>query len=280
MEAPLVRAFLEALPDTSSDRRAVARVRSCLASLQDPDVRYLVVALLGPEAAAVARVLSPVLQAAGAPTGILGRSLADTTLSGSRLDDSLLASAGTLAASAVYQLHESQPALGEMGRREAVVLLGLIAFAEGGQRAGLLLDEEVAAGDPVHAPMPDLVAITGGTADAIERAVALVPQGRPAVAAALEGDARSAVVSWEERSGSPLLLGGRDHEVREAEGRLSFVVRGEPYVSFDPVPGVDAAQLSCALASALALGTLGIRMREEWLTSGLDALRTRERVAP
>jgi hypothetical protein len=57
-------------------------------------------------------------------------------------------------------------------------------------------------------------------------------------------------------------------------------VRGEPYVSVDPIPHVTSEELSCGLASALALGTLGIRMREEWFTRGLDALRAREQVAP
>jgi hypothetical protein len=279
VDAPLVRAFLEALPDTAPDPRAIARVRAALASLQDPDVRYLAATVLGPEAPAVARVMAAVLQAAGAPTATLCGLLSETTLSGAPLDDALFAAAGTLAASAVYQLHQTQPALGEVGRREASVLLGLIAFAEGGQRVALLLDEEIEPADPVHAPAPDLVVITRAPVGAVARAVELVPRGRPAVAAALDGDARAAVESWEKRSGSPLLLGGRDHDVRQEAGRLTFLVRGEPYVSFDQVPGIDATDLSCALAASLALGTLGIRMREEWLTAGLDALRAREHVA-
>ena len=256
----------------------MARVRACLASLQDPDVRYLVATVLGPEAAAVARVASAVLEAAGAPTATLGRSLGEIDLSGLPLDDALLGRAGTEAASAVYELHHRAPALGEVGRREAIVLLALVAFAESGRRVALLLDEEVSAPDPVHAPRADLVVIAGGPASMVARALDLVPQGRPVVCAPADEDARAAVESWEKRSGSPLLLGGRDFDILEAEGRLTFVVRGEPYVSFDAVPGADAAQVGCALAASLALGTLGIRMREDWLLAGLDAVRAGESV--
>ena len=280
MDAPLVRTYLEALSDAPIDPGAIPRVRACLASLQDPDVRYLVAAIVGPDAAAVGRVMSAVLEAAGAPTGTLGCSLDDITLSGIPLDDGLIAAAGTHAASAIYTLHETKPALGETGRREAVVLLGLVAFAEGGRRVALLLDDAIREGDPTHAPMPDLVVLTPAPPDAIARGLRLIPNGRPAVVAALGDDARQPVVEWDKATGSPLLLGGRDHEVRpDAGGRLTFVVRGEPYVSFDPIPGLDPVELSCALASSLALGTLGIRMREDWFTAGLDALRSEAMVS-
>ena len=243
-------------------------------------MRYLVATILGPEAPAVARIMTAALEAAGAPTGQLGPALEEISVSGSPLDDGLVAAAGTHAASAAYTLHETQPALGEMGRREATVLLGLIAFAQSGRRVGLLLDEAVAPEDPVHAPAPDLAVITRAPLDATRRALDLAPAGRPAVGAELTPDARDAAEDWATRTGSPLLLGGRDHEVRtETGGRLAFVIRGDPYVTFDPVPGADAVQLSCALAAVLALGTLGIRMREEWLLRGLDALRGRDAVA-
>ena len=269
-----MRAFLEALPDRQIDTGAIARVRSCLASLVDPDVRYLVAAVIGPDAAPVARVMAAVLEAAGAPTGTMTRSLHDIRLSGAPLDDALIAASGTETASAVYTLHETQPALGEVTRREANVLLGLIAFAKAGRRVALLLDEEGTGADPVHGPTPDLVVITRGPLETIQRALALVPSGRPAVAASLDDDARDATLEWERTSGSPLLLGDRDHEVRAGDGGpWAFAVRGEPYVSFEPVAGIDPIQMSCGLAAALAIGALGIRMREEWLIRGLDALR-------
>jgi hypothetical protein len=277
VDATLVRAFLDALPDAPPDGRAIARVRACLASLQDPDVRYLVACLVGPEGPAVARVMTAVLEAAGAPTGTVGTV---TTLSGAPIDDALFSAAGTQAASAVYTVHETRPDLGEVGRREASVLLGLVAFAEGGRRVGLLVDEDVVPGDPVHAPSPDVVVIAGVGASGFVTAAELAPEGRTVIAMAPADDARTAIEEWEKRPDRRLLLGGRDHALRrDAGGHCTFTVRGDPYVAFVPVDGIDDAQMSCALAACLALGALGIRMREDWFVAGLDALRARDGVA-
>ncbi|MBM4435538.1 MAG: hypothetical protein FJ028_10690, partial [Chloroflexi bacterium] len=62
VEAPLVRAYLEALPDLPPDGRSLERVRFCLSTLLGPDVRYLVGAVVGADAAAVARVAAAVLR--------------------------------------------------------------------------------------------------------------------------------------------------------------------------------------------------------------------------
>jgi hypothetical protein len=278
VDATLVRAFLDALPDAPPDGRAIARVRACLASLQDPDVRYLVACLVGPDAPDVARVMTAVLEAAGAPTGTVGATT--TTLSGAPMDEALFSAAGTHAASAVYTVHETRPDLGEVGRREASVLLGLVALAEGGARAGLLLDEDVVPGDPVHAPSPDVVVIAGVGASDIVAAAELAPEGRTVIAMAPGDDARAAIEQWEKRPDRRLLLGGRDHALRrDAGGHCTFTVRGDPYVSFAPVDGIDDAEMSCALAACLAVGALGIRMREDWFVAGLDALRARDHVA-
>ena len=273
MDAEHVRAFLDALPDAAPDGRAVARVRSCLAALGDPDVRYLVARISGAGAPAVARVSAAALEAAGAPTATLGRSSEDTRVAGVPLDDALLAHAGTLAASAVYDLHHAQPELGEMTRREGWVLIGAIAFAEAAQRVALLLDEDGAPDDPAHALRPDLVVFSGGDEALVTRALAAMPASVPAVSGALDPAARRAIETWAQRGAAPLLLAGRDHEVRPQQDRSAFLVRGEPFVTFDPVDDIDAAALSCGLATALALGAMGIRMREEWLLRGLDALR-------
>ncbi len=273
MDAPLVRAFLDALPDARPDGTGLARVRSCLAALQHPDTRYLVATVIGPGAVAVGRVMSSVLGAAGAPTGICGDALEQASVGGAALDDALLGRAGTLAASAAYTVHQTEPALGELGRREGVVLVALVAFAEANQRVALLLDEEAVAADPIHAPRPDLVVVTPSAGEALDRALGLIPEGRPAVVASLAPAERERVETWAKTAGAPLLLGGRDHEVRDENGHRVFDVRGEPYVTFDPLPSVDAASLGCALAGVLALGVMGIRMREDWVTAGLDALR-------
>ncbi len=271
MDAPLVRAFLDALPDVAPDGKGLARVRACLAATGNPDTRYLVATVVGSGARVVAGVMSSVLAAAGAPTAILGGSLEDASVAGAPIDDALLGRAGTLAASAAYTLHETQPALGELSRREAVVLLALIAFAEANERVALLVDEEALAADPIHAPRPDLVVVT--SSEALDRTLALIHEGRPAVIASLAAAERERVETWATRAGAPLLLGGRDHEVRDDSGHLVFAVRGEPYVTFDPVPRVDSVSAGCALAGVLALGVMGIRMREEWVIAGLDALR-------
>src|SRR6266508_2650489 len=141
VDAPLVRAYLEALPHLPSDGKALERVRFCLAALQSPDVRYLVAAVVGPDAGEIARVTAAVLRAAGAPTGILGRSLAATTIDGAPIDDGLLARAGTLTAASGYQLADLGRDLGELTRHEASVILGLTAFAEASQRVALLVED-------------------------------------------------------------------------------------------------------------------------------------------
>src|SRR5579859_1900588 len=147
VDASLVRAYLGALPDVPPDAKAVERVRFCLSTLQTPDVRYLLATVVGPGAARVADVISAVTEAAGAPTGVLGRSLADVTIGGAPLDDALLGRAGTLSASSGYQLADSRPDLGELSRRDGTILLGMTAFAEASQRVAILVDENACPDD-------------------------------------------------------------------------------------------------------------------------------------
>lgn len=274
-----MRAYIEALPDLPSDGKALERVRFCLSTLQGPDVRYLVAAVLGPDAPAIARVTAAVLHAAGAATGILGRSLEDTTVDGAPIDDALLAQAGTLAAAAGYQLADAGRDLGELTRREGSVILALTAFAEASQRVALLLDAEIAPSDVVHAAHPDLVVIGTVDRDTADRALGLLSEDRPVVIAALASELRAHVEARVTAMGIPALLGERDHRIDEREGRLVFSVRDEPYVTFDQVPGVDRPALATGIAAALALGVMGIRMREDWVTQGIATLRP-EPVAP
>lgn len=248
-------------------------MRTCLASLQSPDVRCLVAPVLGPGASDVARVAAAVLKAAGARTGILGRSLADTSVDGDPIDEALLGRAGTLAAEAGYQLQATHAELGELARRDGIVVVGLTAFAEAGQRVALLLDEEVTVSDPAHAPLPDLVVLGNVDARTVDRALALVPEGRPAVVAPLADDARARVEARAAEAGTPMLLGDRDHRLVERDGKLELYVRDERYVTFEPVPGIPAWQLATGIAAALALGVMGIRMREDWVLAGIGALR-------
>jgi hypothetical protein len=267
VDAPLVRAYLDALPDVPPDERSVERVRTCLASLLGPDVRYLVATLLGPRAPDVARVGAAVLRAAGAPTSTLGQALSDVLIDGRPIDDALLAKAGTMSAASGYQLADTSPELGELTRREGTAILGLVAFAEASQRVALLLDPGLDASDPVRSVRPDLVVIGPG-ADT-ERALALVPAGTPVVVApdAIGDEARVSAL------GAPALIGGRDYLLRESGGELEVVIRDETFVRVDPVDGVGRDELATGLAAALALGAMGIRMREDWVVAGLASLR-------
>lgn len=271
MDAPLVRAYLGALRDIPPDGRSLDRVRYCLRTLQSPDVRYLVAAVLGPGARGIARVAAAVLRAAGARTAILGRSLADSVTDGGPIDDELLARAGTLAAASGYQLADDRPELGELARRDALVVLALTAFAEAGHRAALLLDEAVDGRDPAHAPAADLVVI-GDVDDAgLDRAVGVVPEGRPVVAGRLVDRLRERL---EAHLGErPLLLGGRDHRVEDRDDGLRVLIRDEAYVTVPAVEGIARSELSTGIAAALALGTMGIRMREDWVVTGIGSLR-------
>jgi hypothetical protein len=273
VDAPLVRAYLEALPDLPPDGRSLERVRFCLATLQGPDVRYLVASVLGPDAAAIARVAAAVLRAAGAPTGVLGATLASTTVDGAPLDDALLGRAGTLSAASGYQLADSGKDLGELTRREATAILGLVAFAEASLRVALIVDADVTPNDAAHAPRPDLVVIGSVDRATAERALALVPEGRPVVVSALGADARAYVEERANESGIPALLGDRDHRIAERDGEITFSVRDEPYVTLRDVGPIDRSALATGIATALALGVMGIRMREEWVVSGLERLR-------
>lgn len=273
MDARLVRAYLDALPDLPPDGKALGRVRFALSTLQGPDVRYLVAALVGPGAGEIARVTAAVLHAAGAPTSIFGPSLDAATCDGAPIDDVLLGRAGTLAAAAGYQLADAGVQLGEPTRRDATVILALTAFAEANQRVVLLVDEPVRADDPIHAPRPDLVVIADVDGDAADRAMTLIPDGRPAVVTALPDAIRVRIEERAQATGTPLLLGGRDHRVEQQGGRCVFSVRDEPYVGFDELPDVSAERLATGIATALALGVMGIRMREDWVVDGIAALR-------
>ena len=274
-----MRAYLEALPDLPSDGKGLERVRFCLSALLGPDLRYLVATVLGPDAPAIARTAAAVLRAAGAPTGILGRSLADTTVDGVPIDDALLARAGTLAAASGYQLADSRRDLGQLTRREGSVILALTAFAEASQRVALLIDAAIVPSDVAHAPRPDLIVIGSVDGENVDRALALLPAEGPVLVSALPSDARARVEERVAALGVPALLGDRDHRIDEREGRLVFSVRDEPYVTFDRVPGVERGALATGIAAALALGVMGIRMREEWVTQGIATLAA-EPVAP
>lgn len=269
----LVRTYLDGLPDVPPDERSIQRVRTCLASLLDPDVRYLVATVAGSAAPTVARVAAAVLRAAGAPTGVLGPRLEETRIDRDALDDALLAKAGTLAAASAYQLAATSPELGELSCREATVILALTAFAESSQRVALLLDRASDRHDPIRAPRPDLLVIASGKWAEAERALDLAVEGVPLVIATPEESAREAALSRVAELGVPALVGGRDYAIRGQGREVELLVRDEPYVRFEAPALVDLDELATGIATALALGALGIRMREEWILAAMDELR-------
>lgn len=248
-------------------------MRFCLSTLLGPDVRYLVATVLGPDAADIARVTASVLRAAGAPTAVFGAGLAAARLDGAPIDDALLARAGTLTAASGYQLADAGRDLGELTRREAETILALNAFADASQRVVLLVDAPVAPDDALYAVRPDLVVIGAVDRAAAGRAIALVPEGRPIVTTSLAGETRAYVEERAEALGIPAMIGGRDHAVDEEAGELAFSVRGERYVTFAPIATIPRDALATGIAAALAVGVMGIRMREEWVMEGIDRLR-------
>lgn len=262
-----MRAFLAGLPDAATVARGHDRVRSMLESLQRPDVRFLVVALVGGGAAAIARPTRGILEAAGARTSAFG----------DPLEEVLLARAGTLAAAATYQLAASRPELGEPTRREVEVTLALTAFAEAGTRVVLLIDPAVDPDDPVHAPLADLVVIGQVDADGAARAIALVPEGRPCVAATQSAPgARERLEEVSRTRGVPLLQGGRDFIFAEEDGAVTVTVGDQAYARLPRAPDVGPVELATGVAAALGAGVLGIRMREEWVVQGArEAARLR-----
>jgi len=265
VDAGTVRAFIASLADLPPTDTSRERSRVMLEALQRPDLRYLVGTVVGPDAAAIARVARAILEAAAAPTAVLA---SEPAVAGKPLDEPLVARAGTLAAASGYQLSASRPDLGDPTRREMVVIMSLIAFAESNQRVTLLLDPEVDPLDPMHAVVPDLVVIGHVGRDQVDRALALVPDGRPAVAAPLDDAVREVVERLASERGIPLLLGGRDYAVDAAGETIAVRVGTERYEGLTPPPGTHPDELAAGIAAALALGVLGIRMREEWVIEG------------
>lgn len=261
-----MRSYLAALPDVPPDERSLERVRTCLASLLGPDVRYLVATVLGERGPAVARVAAAVLRAAGAPTSTLGRTLAEVEIDRQPIDDALIGKAGTMAASSGYQLAATSGHLGELTRREGSVILALTAFAEASQRVALLLDPDLDARDPLHAPRPDLV-VVAPDAD-VARALELVPKGTPVVLGSSDPSSEDRVSAL----GAPALVRGRDFELRGDGGEVELLVRDQTYVRFSAPEAIEREDLSTGIAAALALGAMGIRMREDWIVNGVASL--------
>lgn len=263
MDASDLRRLIADLPDTPAGP-ADERMQALLAANR-PDLRYLVARLSGPSAAPVAAVCSAILQAAGAPTGTLGREAA--LPSGLLDDDPLYVRAGLLVLSAVHQLGLDRPALGEAARREVEVAQALTAFAEASLRVVLLVEAVPGTDHALDAVSADLAVHCGLAGPAVEAAFARVPDGRPVVAWPADEGARARTEALASARGLPLLLAVRDFA---SEGD-DVVVAGERYAALPRAVDVRPWELATGVAAALAVGALGVRMREDWIVAGARA---------
>ena len=266
MNATLVHEFLSSLEDRAGDRRTLERVRVCLEMLGRPDVRYLVATIRGNGSTTVARYARGVLQAAGAPTADLTDPLADVDLE----------RAGTQVASAVYQLGIVRPELGELSRREAGTLIALTAAAEASFRVMLLVDEDADPQAPLLAVAGDLVVLVRMDVERIGAAIAEVPDRRPLLVGRV-GDAAAARAEEAALARElPLVLGGRDFEVQIGAAGMDLRVAGERYPALAIGPGDDPELAATGIVAALGIGTLGVRMRPDWVELGARAAAGRQ----
>ena len=230
-----------------------------------PDVRYLVARVCGSAARPIAEVCAAVLAEAGAPTGILE---GEPRLPAGPLDDALYERAGHLVLSSAYQLGLQRPELGECSRREIEVTLALTAFAEASMRVVLVVEERPGADAPASAVRPDISVLCGLTAEHAEAALALLPDGRPVIAAPQEDAVRRRIEAVAAERGLPLLLGGRDFTAEDAGDASDVIVAGERYAALPRGEHVDGWILATGIAAALGVGMLGVRMRSEWVVAG------------
>lgn len=258
-----MREFLVTLPDRPDDAGTVARIRAYLEALGRPDVRYLVGAIRGGGARVVARYARGVLEAAGA-----GVAAADDPL-----DDPLLAIAGTSVAATAYQLSALHPELGELSRRDVDALVAFVAHAEASRRVLLLVDEALDPWAPLHGAVPDVIAIARASDEAVAAAIADAPDRRPLVLAPRAADGIAGAMRGREL---PYVLGGRDFTAAASGGTLTLAVGDERYVELALGGGDDPELAATGIVTALAIGSLGVRMRPEWVEQGARAAAARE----
>lgn len=263
METSGVRSLIESLSSATADH-ADERMHA-LVNANRPDVRYLVARVCGSAALPIAVVCAAVLAEAGAPTGILE---AEPRLPTGPLDDALYERAGRLALSAAYQLGLQRPELGECSRREIEVTLALTAFAEASMRVVLLVEERPGSDAPMDAVGADISVFGRLTAEQVEVALALLPDGRPVIAAPQEEAVLGRVEAVATDRALPLLLGGRDFTAEDVDGGSDVIVAGERYAALPRGEHVEGWILATGIAAALGVGALGVRMRSEWVVAG------------
>jgi hypothetical protein len=258
-----VRAAIAALPATAPGP-ARERMRA-LVDTNRPDVRYLVARVSGGSAVRVARVAARILEAAGAPTGLLE---GDARLPAGPLDDALYLRAGSLVLSGAHQLGLTRPELGEPSRREVEVALALTAFAEASMRAVLLVESEPGADAPLLAADADIAVLCRLDAAGADAAFGVAPDGRPVVSAPQDAATRDRVERLAHERSLPLLLGGRDFSHEDRGATTDVIVAGHRYPALPRGPRLAGWELATGVAAALGIGALGVLMRDEWVVAG------------
>lgn len=262
----MVRQFIRSLPDAPDDERTVPRIRAHLEALGRPDVRYLVGLIRGAGSQIVGRYARGVLEAAGA-------SVHETR---DALDDPLLARAGTAVAAMAYQLNDLRPELGELSRRDAEALLVFVAAAEASRRVLLLVDAVVTGAAPVLGAMPDLVAFADVPDDLLRAAVGDVPDDRPVILAPRPLPVVEELTDIARARRVVLIAGGRDFLIGPAAAGLDLAIGDERYAGLALRRGDDPRLAATGIVVALGLGTLGVRMRPEWVEQGARLAAARE----
>jgi len=74
----------------------------------------------------------------------------------------------------------------------------------------------------------------------------------------------------------PYVLGGRDFTAAASGGTLTLAVGDERYVELALGGGDDPELAATGIVTALAIGSLGVRMRPEWVEQGARAAAARE----
>jgi dihydrofolate synthase/folylpolyglutamate synthase len=297
VDADTVRAFVRELPDYEltggspfTDAGAgLRRTVLLLDNLGRPDIRYLIAQVAGTNGkGSTAAMMTSVLEAAGARTGLytsphLRRWEERIRISDNTIDDPLLARAGALVIDAILQLGEAVTGL---TRFEFWTALACVAFAEASCRAAVL---EVGLGgryDATTAARVDLAVITrigldhtsllGTTRAAIaSEKAAIIGDRMPAVCAAQPEDALEVILAHADKRASPILVGGRDFTAHRSGGELEVTVLGTTYGPLAlPLRGsFQDENAATAVAAALVLGALGIKVRPEMVAEGIARVR-------
>lgn len=299
VDADTIRAFVRELPDYElrggvfADADAgLRRTAALLDILGRPDIRYLVGQVAGTNGkGSTAAMLASILEAAGAKTGLytsphLRRWEERIRISGKPIDDGLLVRAGEWVLDAILQYERGGAGAGAVTRFEFWTVLALLAFAEDSCRAAVL---EVGLGgryDATTAARVDLAAITRIALDhttvlgdtlakiAAEKA-AIIGERTPTVCGAQEDEARQVIVARAKEEQAPLLVAGKDFTWQRTPDGLDVTVLGQTYEKLQvPLRGpYQEENAATAVAAALGMGALGIKLRPEMVADGIARAR-------